>query len=105
MPGVRAIIASLCSRKHSHLTANHAEQPTPIAPLGAELDAGIELLHCSDETIEALKLLVAKEGVLVARNQSMTPQSRQHSLLGLASSSLAQSPARPFLKVDSDQSG
>ena len=46
----------------------------PLSPhFGAELDAGIELLHCSDEAIEALKLLVAKEGVLVARNQSMTP--------------------------------
>ena len=41
----------------------------PLSPhFGAELDAGIELLHCSDETIEALNLLVAKEGVLVARN-------------------------------------
>ena len=71
----------------------------PLSPhFGAELNAGIELLHCSDETIEALKLLVAKEGVLVARNQSMTPRNRQHSLLDLVSSSLAQNPARPFLR-------
>ena len=71
----------------------------PLSPhFGAELNAGIELLHCSDETIEALKLLVAKEGVLVARNQSMTPAEQTAFAARLGELFPSPNPARPFLR-------